>query len=99
MGRRAEEALDLNLDGLTNYLRANHSAYMEVDGATYYVTDVNDHYWRAQDVTKFNDKGHYTDCSELVYLLDEFLALPFLPEGKSINDVFDQAKFYASVKD
>ncbi len=99
MGRQAEEALELTYDEMFTYLRANHSVYMEVDGATYYITDVNDHYWRAQDVTKFNEKGHYVDCSELVYLLDEFLSLPFMPEGKSINDVFDQATFYASIKD
>lgn len=99
MGRQAEDALELTYDELFSYLRANHSAYMTVGETTYYVTDVNDHYWRAQDVNQLNDKGHYVDCSDLVYLLDEFLALPFLPEEKSINDVFDDAVFYASVKD
>ena len=70
---------------------------MEVDGATYYLTDVNDRYWRVQDTSQLNEKGHYVDCSELVPTVSEFLELPFA-EGKSIKDVFDQAVFYASEK-
>ena len=98
MGRQAEEALELTFDDLYTYLRANHSVYMQVGDATYYITDVNNHEWRAQDTTKLNEKGHYVDCSELVYILNEFLCLPFA-DGKSIKDVFDEATFYASVKD
>lgn len=98
MGRQAEEALELSNDDLYAYLRANHSAYMKVGETTYYITDVNNHEWRAQDTTQLNEKGHYTDCSDLVYILNDFLALPFI-DGKSINDVFDEATFYASVKD
>lgn len=98
MGRQAEEALELTFDDLYTYLRANHSVYMQVGDATYYITDVNNHEWRAQDTTKLNEKGHYVDCSELVYILNEFLCLPFV-DGKSIKDVFDEATFYASVKD
>lgn len=97
MGIKAAEALEISYDELPTYLHANHSVYMEVDGATYYLTDVNDRYWRVQDTTQFNDKGHYVDCSELVPTISEFLELPFL-DGKSVKDLFDGATFFASEK-
>lgn len=97
MGVRAEEALDLNCDGLANYLSHNHSVYMGLDDAMYYLTDVNAHYWRAQDTSVLNHKGHYTDCSELVPTIGEFLSLPWL-DGKTVEDVADQVTFYASTK-
>lgn len=97
MGMKAAEALEISYDELPTYLHANHSVYMEVDGATYYLTDVNDRYWRVQDTTQFNDKGHYVDCSELVPTISEFLELPFL-DGKSVKDFFDGATFFASEK-
>ena len=97
MGTKAAEALDVSLDELPTYLHAKHSVYMEVDGATYYLTDVNDRYWRVQDTTCLNEKGHYVDASELVPTVSEFLALPFA-DGKSISDLFGQATFYASEK-
>lgn len=97
MGMKAAEALEISYDELPTYLHANHSVYMEVDGATYYLTDVNDRYWRVQDTTQFNDKGHYVDCSELVPTISEFLELPFL-DGKSVKDLFDGATFFASEK-
>ena len=96
MGKQAEEALDIKADELSTYLRRNHSVYMQVGDTTYYLTDVNSHDWRAQDVSKLNEKGHYTDCSELVHMVDEFLALPFIDGEKSINDVAEEATFYAS---
>ena len=97
MGIKAAEALEISFEELPTYLHAKHSVYMDVDGATYYLTDVNDRYWRAQDTTTLNDKGHYVDASELVPTVAEFLALPFL-DGKSITDRFDAATFYASEK-
>lgn len=97
MGTKAAEALDVSFDELPTYLHANHSVYMDVDGATYYLTDVNDRYWRVQDTAVLNDKGHYTDVSELVPTIGEFLSLPFAA-GKSIADLFDGATFYASEK-
>ena len=69
----------------------------EIGSETYYLTDVNDRYWRAQDTAKLNEKGHYVDASELVPTVSEFLTLPFI-DGKSVTDVFDQAVFYASEK-
>ena len=97
MGKKAVEALAITIDELPNYLRANHSVYMDVEGQSFYLSDVNDIYWRVQDTAKLNEKGHYTDCSELVPLVSEFMTLPFL-EGKSITDLFDGATFFASEK-
>lgn len=97
MGKQADEALDLNYDDLTNYLHAKHSVYMQVGQKIYYLTDVNSHAWRAQDTEKMNEKGHYVDCSELVDTISEFLTLPFI-DGKTIEQAFDEATFYASEK-
>lgn len=97
MGVKSEEPLDLKREDLASYLSSNHSAYMEYDGALYYLTDVNDHYWRAQDTAVLNDKGHYVDASDLVPSVSEFLAVAFL-DGKTIPDVFEDAVFYASEK-
>ena len=97
MGKKAEAQLEIATEELRQYLMANHSAYMEAEGKLYYLTDANDIYWRAQDTDKLNEKGHYVDCSELVPTVDEFLALPFM-DGKAINDVVAEAKFYASEK-
>lgn len=99
MGAKAEEKLEISLDELKTYLHANHSVYMDVDGASYYLTDVNDRYWRVQDTSKFNEKGHYVDCSELVPTLSEFLDLPFGEAGKSVNQLFEDATLYASIKE
>ena len=97
MGARSEEALDLEFDNLADYLRGNHAAYMEVNGKLYYLTDVDKHYWRAQDTDKLNEKGHYCDCSEIVTNLDEFVNAVPVDDGKTIADVFEDATFYASV--
>ncbi len=97
MGAKAPEALEITFEELQPYLHANHSVYMDLDGQTYYLTDVNDRYWRVQDTTQLNEKGHYVDCSPLVPTIVEFLELPFY-QGKSITDVFPEAVFYASVK-
>lgn len=97
MGVKSEEVLDIDYEGLQPYLHANHSVYMDYDAHSYYLTDVNDRYWRVQDTEELNEKGHYVDCSPLVSTISEFLELPFV-EGKCIKDVFDDSVFYASVK-
>ena len=97
MGVKADEVLDVTLDDLPTYLRMNHSVYMQVGEKLYYLTDVNAHYWRAQDTDKLNEKNHYVDCSELVPTVSEFLGLP-IDGGKSVEQLFDEATFYASVK-
>lgn len=98
MGIKAAEALEVSFDDLPMYLHANHSVYMDINGHSYYLSDVNDRYWRVQDTEQLNDKGHYVDCSELVPTISEFLELPFV-DDKSIKDLFDDAVFYASVKE
>ncbi len=97
MGRQADEPLDINYEELSDYLHASHSAYMAIDGRTYYLTDVNDHFWRAQDTATRNEKGHYVDASDVVPTVSEFLGLSFI-DGKTIEQVFGQAVFYASLK-
>ena len=97
MGRRAEQALDLTYDDLYAYLRSNHSVFMQVGENMYYLTDVNDHDWRVQDTSQLNEKGHFVDCSELVYILNDFLSLPFA-DGESVKTLFDKATFYASLE-
>lgn len=97
MGMKAEEPIEIVYEDLATYLRTNHSAYLVVDGREYYLTDVNEHNWRAQDTSKVNEKGHYMDCSELVPMVEEFLSLPFI-DGKTIEESFDEAQIYPSVK-
>lgn len=97
MGVKSNEVLEISFDELQPYLHANHAVYMETGGQCYYLTDVNDRYWRVQDCSKKNEKGHYVDASELVPTITEFLELPFL-DGKSVHDLFDDAVFYASEK-
>lgn len=97
MGKKSEDILEISYEELPTYLHANHAVYVDIDGDLYYLTDVNDRYWRVQDTTEFNEKGHYIDCSPLVPTISEFLELPFR-EGKSIKELFDDATFYASVK-
>ena len=101
MGVKAEEALEIaSIDELVEYLGANHAAYIQVAGEdeTYYLTDCNEHYWRIQYTDQLNEKGHYVDASELVPTAAEFMLLPFNGHG-GIADVFDDATFYASIKE
>lgn len=97
MGQKAQDPIALKGDELATYLRANHSLYMDLAGSSYYLTDVNDHYWRVQDVAQKNDKGHYVDVSEPVPTVTEFLAVPAF-DGRSLAEVQDQATFYPSEK-
>ncbi|MEF2656177.1 MAG: CDP-alcohol phosphatidyltransferase [Eggerthellaceae bacterium] len=99
MGRQSDEALELaSVDELIAYLMGAHSAYMQWAELTYYLTDANDIYWRAQDTNELNEKDHFVDCSELIASVREFIDLPFMEGGRSIRDVFPEATFYASVK-
>ena len=97
MGMKADEVLEITYEDLPTYLHTNHSVYMDVDGDLYYLTDVNDRYWRVQDCSQKNEKGHYMDASDLVPTISEFLELPF-DDGKSVHDLFEEAVFYASEK-
>ena len=98
MGRKSEEALELaSIDDLIEYLRGAHSVYMQTEVQTYYLTDANDIYWRAQDTKVLNGKDHFVDCSDLVPTLSDFVTVPFV-EGKSITQVFGESTFYPSIK-
>ncbi len=97
MGVKAEETVTFAYDEFVNYLRAKTRIFMEYDGHEYYLTHT-DGYWRAQDCAKLNEKQHFTDCSELVTTLAEFLELPWL-DDKSVKDVFDDATFYESIQE
>lgn len=97
MGLKAADPIDLAGDQLESYLRTNHSVYMELDGKTYYLTDVNDHYWRVQDTESLNDKGHYVDMSEPVPTVSDFMTSPAF-DGRTLEEVSEQATFFASVK-
>ncbi|WP_455137186.1 CDP-alcohol phosphatidyltransferase [Thermophilibacter sp.] len=97
MGKKAAEALDINYEGLAEYLHCNHAVYMKTGSDVYYLTDCNYEAWRAQDTSRRNEKNHFVDCSALVPTVDEFLSLPFV-HGQTIKDVFDHATFYASLK-
>lgn len=98
MGRKAEEALEISYEDLREYLHINHAVYMEVGDKLYYITDVNSHYWRAQDTSVLNEKNHYVDCSDLVPTISELCVIPFI-DGKTIQEAFPEATLYASIKD
>ena len=97
MGRKAEEPLEIDFEGLQAYLRSKTRVFMDVDGGEYYITHT-DGYWRVQDCGKLNDKGRFTDCSELVATMPEVIELPFR-DGKSIHDLFPEATFFESVQE
>ena len=97
MGVMAEEKLEIGPDTLEGYLRSNTRVFTKVNDATYYVTHT-DGYWRVQDCANLNDKGHFTDCSELVNTLSELIELPW-HDGKSIHDLCAGATFYESIQE
>lgn len=97
MGQKAQEPIDITIEELPTYLRKNHSVFMDLGDKTYYLTDVNDHFWRVQDTAQLNDKGHFVDVSEPVDTVDVFLSMPAI-EGRSIVEVQPEAVFFASQK-
>ena len=50
----------------------------------------------AVSYTHLNDKGHFTDCSELVNTVCEVVELPWIA-GKSLHDSFSGATVYEAV--
>ena len=97
MGRKAEEPLEIDFEGFQTYLRSKTRVFMDVDGDEYYITHT-DGYWRVQDCSKLNDKGRFTDCSELVTTLSELAELPW-HDGKSLHDLCDSATFHESIQE
>ncbi len=97
MGLKADQEISLDFEALLSYLRSKTRVFMDVDGHEYYITHT-DGYWRVQDCEDLNDKGRFTDCSELVTTLPELVELPWLGE-KSIHDLTAGALFYESLQD
>ena len=85
MGLKADETISLEFEDLLSYLRSKTRIFMDADGGQYYITHT-DGYWRVQDFNQLNDKGRFTDCSELVTTLSELIELHW-HEGKSIHDL------------
>lgn len=103
MGRQSDEVLEVaDVEELITYLMGAHCAYLQYETQTYYLTDANDIYWRAQDTNVLNEKTHFTDCSELVASVREFVDLPFIESSdgskKSIRQAFDKVTIYPSIK-
>ncbi|MDM8302788.1 CDP-alcohol phosphatidyltransferase [Collinsella tanakaei] len=97
MGLKADETISLSFEELLNYLRSKTRVFMDVDDDQYYITHT-DGYWRVQDCSKLNDKGRFTDCSELVTTLSEMAEIPWR-DGKSLHDLCDSATFYESIQE
>lgn len=97
MGVKADETLAVSFEELLGYLRSKTRIFMDVEGHEYYITHT-DGYWRVQDCEKLNEKGRFSDCSELVPTLSELAELPWL-EGKSIHDLASSATFHESVQE
>ena len=95
MGLKADETISLEFEDLLSYLRSKTRIFMDADGGQYYITHT-DGYWRVQDCETLNDKGHFTDCSELVNTVCEVVELPWIC-GKSLHDSFAGATVYEAV--
>lgn len=97
MGLKAEQEISLDFEELLGYLRSKTRVFMDVDGHEYYITHT-DGYWRVQDCEKLNDKGRFSDCSELVTTLSELVELPWL-DGKSVHDLTAGSTFHESIQE
>jgi len=97
MGVKADQEVSLDFEALLSYLRSKTRVFMDVEDHEYYITHT-DGYWRVQDCEQLNDKGRFTDCSELVTTLSELVELPWL-DGKSIHDLAAGATFYDSIQE
>lgn len=97
MGLKAAEPLQIAPEELPSYLSAKHAVYMDCEAGSFYLTDANENYWRVQDTSNLNDKGHYVDVTSPIARVEEFLAEPAL-DGRSVADLAAVATFYASEK-
>lgn len=62
---QAGDAVETDFEGFLKLLRSKTRAFVSINDHEYYITHT-DGYWRVQDCEALNDKGHFTDCSELV---------------------------------
>ncbi len=92
---QAGDQIETDFEGLLKLLRSTTRAFVTVGGHEYYITHT-DGYWRVQDCELLNDKGHFSDCSELVNTLCEVVELPWIG-GRSLHDSFADARVYEAV--
>ena len=92
---QAGDVVETDFEGFLKLLRSKTRAFVTIDNHEYYITHT-DGYWRVQDCETLNDKGHFTDCSELVNTVCEVVELPWIA-GKSLHDSFSGATVYEAV--
>ena len=78
---QAGDVVETDFEGFLKLLRSKTRAFVSINDHEYYITHT-DGYWRVQDCEALNDKGHFTDCSELVNTVCEVVELPWIA-GKS----------------
>lgn len=80
---QAGDVVETDFEGFLKLLRSKTRAFVSINDHEYYITHT-DGYWRVQDCEALNDKGHFTDCSELVNTVCEVVELPWIC-GKSLH--------------
>ena len=80
---QAGDVVETDFEGFLQLLRSKTRAFVTIDDHEYYITHLN-------------DKGHFTDCSELVNTVCEVVELPWIA-GKSLHDSFSGATVYEAV--
>lgn len=75
---QAGDVVETDFEGFLKLLRSKTRAFVTIDDHEYYITHT-DGYWRVQDCEALNDKGHFTDCSELVNTVCEVVSCRGLP--------------------
>ena len=94
---QAGDVVETDFEGFLKLLRSKTRAFVSINDHEYYITHT-DGYWRVQDCNQLNEKGRFTDCSELVNTLSELIELPW-HDGKSIHDLCAGATFYESIQE
>ena len=74
---QAGDVVETDFEGFLKLLRSKTRAFVSINDHEYYITHT-DGYWRVQDCEALNDKGHFTDCSELVNTVCEVVELPWI---------------------
>lgn len=73
---QAGDVVETDFEGFLKLLQFQDARFVTIDDHEYYITHT-DGYWRVQDCEALNDKGHFTDCSELVNTVCEVVELPW----------------------
>ena len=85
---QAGDVVETDFEGFLKLLRSKTRAFVSINDHEYYITHT--------DGEALNDKGHFTDCSELVNTVCEVVELPWIA-GKSLHDSFSGATVYEAV--